>query len=116
MDSKREQKRQINQIMLGDTSISQSDLLNKQAQAPTTAIASTIITAPVMNIPNPVQQFLSQRLEPKPLVIRSSQEKKQYAIQARGQRRRVDQIGGYSYVLYDKRNWMEIFHQLKMKR
>ena len=64
-----------------DTSVSQSDLLNKQAQLPASAVASTVLTAPVVNIPNPIQQFLSQRLEPKALVIRTSQEKKQYAIQ-----------------------------------
>jgi hypothetical protein len=69
-------------------------------------------------IPNAVQLFLTQRPEPKPLVIRSSQERRKrtsFAVHAKGSaKRKVDLAGGYDFEIFERRNWAEIFGQLRL--
>eukprot|EP01035_Chromulina_nebulosa_P032092 gene32092-42830_t len=120
MDNKKQQKRQMNQIMLSDFPVS-SDFFSSDSESrlnPNPPPAAAAAAPSVPFIPNPVQLFLLQRPEPRKLVERSKLEKREMAARARSSsfRRKVDRVGGYDFAIFERRNWIEISAQVRSEQ
>lgn len=100
---KEEQKRQMNQIMLGEGDAMKTfgDLPPNLGLADPPPQLNPELAG---NISNPVMIFLNQRPLPQP--VQSST--KPQSVRDNVKRRRMHEAGGYDFKNYEKRNWMEI--------
>lgn len=110
-----EQKRQLNQIMLGErdpSTLSTNIVDNKVSSegAPTSLASSEQSVRPATGLvgPNPVLAFLCQRAEPKPKL---EYKRSNSLVRTNIDLRKMHQVGGYDFNSYDERNWSEIFSQ-----
>jgi CDK-activating kinase assembly factor MAT1 len=109
---KKDQKRQMNQIMLGD---------KREADIVTCGLISTQNQIQNQNLGsganNPVLAFLAQRPTPQP-ILKGAQLTEYIKVKQRAKRkgsilRKVHQVGGYDFANYDKKNWSEIHYHLQ---
>jgi hypothetical protein len=66
---------------------------------------------------NPVQMFLAQRAEPRPLTAAPKPDPSDNSDKKPVSRSKLaHQAGGYEYINWDRRNWVEIRSQLTDRR
>lgn len=109
---RKEQKRHINQIMLGDKTarIGDTDIVTCGLSSNQSGVYESAPTGNGAN--NPVVAFLAQRSQPQPVIkgaeLTAAIKVKQKAKKHGSVLRKVHQVGGYDYANYDKKNWSEI--------